>query len=132
ADRVLLDGHIWRLAEQVSARAKARDLAGRTVTLKLRRASFSLLTRRHSLREPSQLADTLYRAARELMDHVKEPGPFRLIGVGLSDLCPASGADLTADLLDPDASRRAGAERAADRIRAKFGRDAIVKGRALR
>lgn len=132
ADRELLDGHLWRLAEQVSARAKARDLAGRTVTLKLRRASFSLLTRRQSLREPSQMADTLYRMARQLLDHVEEPGPFRLIGVGLSDLCPADMADRTPDLLDPAAARRAGAERATDAIRAKFGPDAIVKGRSLR
>jgi DNA polymerase-4 len=132
SDRDLLDGHLWRLAEQVADRAKARDLAGRTVTLKLRRAAFTLLTRRQSLREPTQMADTLYRAARELLDQVAEPGPFRLIGVGLSDLCPDALADRTPDLLDPAATRRAAAERAADAIRAKFGPDAIVKGRALR
>ncbi|MBI1220721.1 MAG: DNA polymerase IV [Rhodobacteraceae bacterium] len=132
ADRELLDGHLWRLAEKVADRAKARDLAGRTVTLKLRRAAFTLLTRRHALREPTQMADTLYRAARELLDQVAEPGPFRLIGVGLSDLCPDAMADRTPDLLDPEAARRAAAERAADTIRAKFGLDAIVKGRALR
>ena len=132
ADRDLLDGHIWRLAEQVADRAKARDLAGRTVTLKLRRAAFTLLTRRHALREPTQMADTLYRAAHDLMAQVTEPGPFRLIGVGLSDLTPATKADRTADLLDPNAARRASAERATDKIREKFGPDAIVKGRALR
>ena len=132
ADRALLDGHIWRLAEQVADRAKARDLAGRTVTLKLRRAAFTLLTRRHALREPTQMADTLYRAAHDLMAQVTEPGPFRLIGVGLSDLTPATKADRTADLLDPNAARRASAERATDKIREKFGPDAIVKGRALR
>lgn len=132
ADRDLLDGHLWRLAEKTSDRAKARDLAGRTVTLKLRRADFSLLSRRHSLREPTQLADTLYRCARELLDQVAEPGPFRLIGTGLSDLCPAAEADRTSDLLDPAAARRQGAERAADAIRARFGPSAILKGRALR
>ncbi|WP_127901525.1 DNA polymerase IV [Solirhodobacter olei] len=132
ADRDLLDGHLWRLAEKTSDRAKARDLAGRTVTLKLRRASFTLLTRRHSLREPTQMADTLYRTARELLAQVTEPGPFRLIGVGLSDLCPADHADRTPDLLDPDAARRQKAERAADAIRRKFGPESILKGRALR
>ncbi len=132
ADRTLLDGHIYRLSDKISGRAKARDLAGRTVTLKLRRAAFSLLTRRVTLREPTQLADTIYRTARDLMAQVAEPGPFRLIGVGLSDLCPATAADLTADLLDPEAPRRATAERAADAIRGKFGPDAILKGRALR
>ncbi len=58
----------------------------------------------------------------------REPGPFRLIGVGLSDLVPEARADMTGDLLDPDAARRAKAERAADRIRERFGADAIVKG----
>jgi DNA polymerase-4 len=59
-------------------------------------------------------------------------GPFRLIGVGLSDIVPAREADLTPDLLDPQAALRAGAERATDAIRARFGPDAIVKGRSLR
>ncbi|MGV6848624.1 MAG: DNA polymerase IV [Marinibacterium sp.] len=128
----ILDGHIWRLAEKVSDRAKARGLAGRVVTLKLKRTDHRLLTRRIALREPTQLADTLYRQARALYDQTADAGPFRLIGCGLSDLCPEDQADLSGDLLDPGADRRAGAERATDRIRARFGRDAIVKGRALR
>ncbi|MDH3264661.1 MAG: DNA polymerase IV [Paracoccaceae bacterium] len=131
-DRGLLDGHIWRLAEKAADRAKAKDLAGRTVTLKLKRADHRLLTRRTTLREPTQIADRIYRAARELLDQLAEPGPFRLLGVGLSDLAPASAADLSGDLLDPEAARRASAERATDTIRAKFGPDAIVKGRSLR
>ncbi|GHE06015.1 DNA polymerase IV [Allgaiera indica] len=132
AERDLLDGHLWRLAEQVSDRAKAKELAGGTVVLKLRRANFSLLSRRQTLREPTQMADRIYRIARGLMDHVAEPGPFRLIGVGIADLVPAARADLTGDLLDPEAARRARAEQATDVIRKKFGADAIVKGRSLR
>jgi DNA polymerase-4 len=66
------------------------------------------------------------------MEPEERSGPFRLLGVGLSDLCPAVEADLTGDLLDPQARRRAGAERAADAIRDRFGKDAIIKGRALR
>jgi len=132
SDPDLLDGHIWRLAEQVSDRAKAKDLAGRTVTLKLKQGDFRLVTRRHALAGPTQLADRIYRAARDLFDHAGTKGPFRLIGVGISDLVPGGGADATADLLDPAARRREGAERATDAIRARFGKDAIVKGRALR
>ncbi|HEX9859116.1 MAG TPA: DNA polymerase IV, partial [Paracoccaceae bacterium] len=136
ADRDLLDGHLWRLAEQVSDRAKARDLSGRTVTLKLKRGDFTAITRRHSLPEPTQTADRIYREARALMDALmntgRDPGPFRLIGVGISDLGPGDQADSSGDLLDPGAARRSAAERATDRIRAKFGKDAIIKGRALR
>ncbi|MCV2867619.1 DNA polymerase IV [Defluviimonas sp. WL0002] len=132
ADRTLLDGHVWRLAERVADRAKAKDLAGRTVTLKLKRADFTTITRRHTLREPTQTAERIYREAADLMAQVREPGPFRLIGVGISDLSDDSAADLTGDLLDPLAARRAGAERATDAIRARFGKAAIVKGRSLR
>lgn len=101
-------------------------------TLKLKRADHSLISRRHALRQPTQLADTLYREARALFDQTPDPGPFRLIGVGLSQLCTAADADLSADLLDPGAAARAGAERATDAIRARFGEGAIVKGRSLR
>ncbi|MCG7629875.1 DNA polymerase IV [Epibacterium sp. MM17-32] len=128
----VLDGHLWRLAEQVSDRAKAKGLAGRVVTLKLKRANHSTLTRRHSLHSPTQIADLIYRTARGLLDQTISQGPFRLLGCGISDLVPESQADLTADLLDPDAGKRATAERAADEIRKRFGKDAILKGRALR
>jgi DNA polymerase-4 len=136
ADPDLLDGHLWRLAVRVSDRAKAKGLAGRTVTLKLKRADHRLLTRAETLREPSQIADRLHAVASSLLEAQQSvrpgPGPFRLIGLGLSDLCEARLADTTADLLDPAAARRAEAERATDRIRARFGPDAIFRGRALR
>ncbi|MFB9148299.1 DNA polymerase IV [Roseovarius ramblicola] len=132
ADPDLLDGHLWRLSEKVADRAKARALAGRVVTLKLKHSDHRTVTRRQALREPTQLADTLYRAARALMDQAADGAAWRLLGVGLSELVAAAEADRAGDLLDPDAPRRAGAERATDAIRARFGPDAIVKGRALR
>ncbi len=132
SDPDLLDGHIWRLSEQVADRAKAKQLSGRTVTLKLKRGDFQLVSRRHSLSDPTQLTDRIYRAARALFDHAGTKGPFRLIGVGISDLAPEDHADLSPDLLDPDAAKRAKAERAADAIRARFGHEAIIKGRSLR
>lgn len=132
ADADLLDGHLWRLSEQVADRAKAKEMAGRTVTLKLKHGDFQQITRRQALNDSTQLADRIYRAARALFDSSGQKGPFRLIGVGIADLTPAKDADRAGDLLDPDAGKRAAAERATDAIRARFGKDAIVKGRALR
>ncbi|WP_138466431.1 DNA polymerase IV [Poseidonocella sp. HB161398] len=131
-DREVMDGHIWRMAEKVADRAKAKDRAGRVVLLKLKRADFTQITRRHALREPTQMADVIYRAARELFAQVAEPGPWRLLGVGIAEIVPAERADLSGDLLDPESSRRAAAERATDAIRARFGAEAIMKGRSLR
>lgn len=132
SDPELLDGHIWRMAEKVSSRAKAKEIAGRVVVLKLKRANHNLLTRRQSLREPSQMADQIYRVARSLFDAVPPGEAYRLLGVGLSDLVSDEAADLTGDLLDPQARKRAQAERAVDTIKARYGSEAIVKGRALR
>ncbi|WP_116600096.1 DNA polymerase IV [Primorskyibacter marinus] len=132
SDPDILDGHLWRMSEKVADRAKAKAMAGRTVTLKLKRADFSLISRRVTLRDATQMADTIYRTARGLFDQVGSTGPYRLIGAGISDLCPEADADRAPDLLDPTAAQRGQAERATDRIRARFGPDAIVKGRALR
>jgi DNA polymerase IV len=128
----ILDGHLWRLAEKVSDRAKARDLAGGVVTLKLKRADHSLLSRRLSLREPTQTADRIYRTARNLFDQTSHAGSYRLIGVGISNLVSETNSHRTGDLLDPNEQNRAKAERATDEIRAKFGSGSIVKGRSLR
>ena len=78
------------------------------------------------------MADRLYRAALPMLRRDLAQGPFRLIGVGLAALAPATGAETSGDLLAPDAARRLAAERAADRIRARFGPDSIVLGRSLR
>jgi len=128
----ILDGHLWRLSEKVADRAKARALAGQIVTLKLKRADFTLISRRVTLHDATQMADTIYRTARDLFDQVGNQGPYRLIGTGISNLCPETAADLSGDLLDPGAAKRGQAERAADQIRAKFGPESILKGRSLR
>ncbi len=132
ADPDLLDGHIWRLSEKVADRAKAKGIAGRVVTLKLKRDDFKLITRRTSLPDGTQIADRIYRTARALFDQAEHPKPYRLLGIGLSDLGPADTADRSGNLLDPQEAKRIEAERATDAIRQKFGDDAIVKGRALR
>ena len=132
SDPDLLDGHLWRMSEKVSDRAKAKEIAGSIVTLKLKYADFKLISRRTTLRDPTHMADTIYRTACDLLNDVPKKGPFRLLGVGLSNLSKAAEAKSYGDLLDPDAQKRTQAEHATDEIRARFGKDAILKGRSLR
>jgi DNA polymerase-4 len=126
-----LEAILWRQAERVSARAKNYGLAGRTVVLKLKTARFRLLTRSASLDAPTQLADKIFRVAQAALKREANGQRFRLLGVGISNLGPAGEAD-QANLLDPFTNKRAAAERAMDRIRAKFGGEAVNKGRGLR
>ncbi|MGR3435887.1 MAG: DNA polymerase IV, partial [Shimia sp.] len=132
SDPDILDGHLWRMAEKVADRAKAKGRAGRVVVLKLKRADFTLVTRRTTLPAPAQTADRIYRVARDLFVQVDHRTPYRLLGVGISDLVEADAMGAMGDLLDPGAAARERAERATDAIRARYGDDAIVKGRSLR
>jgi DNA polymerase-4 len=128
ADFRPLELRLWRLTEKVSARLKAGTLAGSTVTLKLKTADFQIRTRASSLGHPTQLAARIFAAGRELLAREADGRTmFRLIGIGVTALSDADGADL-ADLID---RRTAEAEQAMDRLREKFGDDAVIKGRAL-
>jgi DNA polymerase IV len=122
-----LEQHLWDLTERVSARLKASALAGSTVTLKLKSADFKLRTRARALGHPTQLAARIFAAGRDLLSHEVGTTHFRLIGIGVSNLEDAEGCDF-ADLLD---RRAAEAEHAVDKLRSKFGKDAVVKGLTL-
>jgi DNA polymerase-4 len=122
-----LEQHLWELTEKVSARLKASHLAGSTVTLKLKSGDFKLRTRARSLGHPTQLAARIFAAGRDLLRHEVGAARFRLIGIGVSHLEETTGDDLS-DLID---RRGAQAEHAVDKLRSKFGKDAVVKGLAL-
>lgn len=81
------------LAEKVAARLAKADLAGHTVVLKLKTADFRSLTRNHRLPEPSRRADVIAGVAASLLEREADGRAFRLIGVGLTDLCPGGMAD---------------------------------------
>jgi DNA polymerase-4 len=119
---------LWPLCEKVSRRLKNEQVAGPTVVLKLKTSRFVLHTRRTQLAAPTQLAETIWQAGVVLLKKEARGEKFRLIGIGITDLCPPDLAD-PVDLADPQAARRSAAERAIDAIRAKFGDRAITKGR---
>ena len=122
-----LEQQLWELTEKVSARLKAAALSGSTVTLKLKSADFKTRTRARALGHPTQLASRIFAAGRDLLVHEVGTTRFRLIGIGVSHLQDAAGDDL-ADLID---ARAAKAEHAVDKLRGKFGKDAVVKGLAI-
>ena len=78
------------------------------------------------------MADRIYTQAVQLFERVKDKGPFRLVGVGLSDISSAGESEADLEFLDSHARNRMRTELAADEIRRRFGKKAILKGRALR
>lgn len=126
-----LEPVLWRLCERLSLRLKRAELAGRSVTLKLKDTGFHLRTRSRSGFPATQLAGRLFDAARQLLRAECDGTAFRLIGVGASDLCGGAEAD-KGDLADPNTARDARREAAVDRLREKFGEAAVQRGLALR
>jgi DNA polymerase-4 len=122
-----LERILWAQTEEVSARLKEKALAGATVTLKLKTADFKIRTRAHSFGAPTQLAGKIFAAVRGLLERETDGTKFRLLGVGLSALTTADHAD-PADFVD---GRAVEAEHAVDRVRARFGEDAVVRGLAF-
>lgn len=127
SDFVELETQLWRLCEKVAGRCKSAGLAGRTTVLKMKTADFRTLTRSHSLDDPTQLADRMFRALNPLLADLAQGAAYRLIGVGVTQLCDDATADQPA-LFDPEAAKHADAEHAIDLVRAKFGEKSLGKG----
>ena len=125
-----LERTLWNLCEKVSSRLKTKDLAGSTVTLKLKSADFRLRTRARTLADPTQLAAKIFAAGRDLLAREVDGTKYRLLGIGVSAIVEGRDAD-PADLVDHKARRSADAERAVDRLRERYGRTAVVKGLAF-
>jgi DNA polymerase-4 len=125
-----LERHLWRLAEKLGRRLREADFAAAGVVLKLKTADFALRTRAQRLATPTVLPDRLFAAARTLLAREATGAAFRLIGIGASALVPRAEAD-RGDLADPDTPRLAAAQAAIDTLRARFGDNAVARGRGL-
>jgi DNA polymerase-4 len=124
-----LENRLWPLCEKVARQLRADGIAGRVAVLKLRTPDFKIHTRRRTLPVPTQTARTLFTVARELLAAEPAGRSYRLIGAGLSDFVPAAAAE--GDFF-ADAERRSlKSETAVDALRARFGKGAVVTGRAL-
>jgi len=115
------------LSEKVSRRLKKGGIAGQTVVLKLKTSDFKGRTRNRRLEDPTQLADRIFRTGLRLLESETDGTKFRLIGIGVTDLCDDVRAD-PVDLIDEKATRRAAVEAAMDKLREKFGNKTVETG----
>ena len=130
SDRAALEGKLWHLAEKVARRLRESGHAAAGVVLKLKTRSFAQRTRTTRLPAPTALPDMLFAAASAMLAREIDGTAFRLIGIGAQPLAPIAEAD-HGDLADPSAPRRAATQAAIDRLRARFGAAAVIRGRGL-
>jgi DNA polymerase IV len=127
-----IDRALLARAEGVARELRREGLAARTVQIKVRTGDFTTWTRSRTLRSPTDLAEIVLRAARELYRERIDLGGrgVRLLGVGVSGLLPSAAA-LLGLFPDPREERTRRASLAADEVRERLGSDALIRARLL-
>lgn len=124
-DRPTIDREIAIHSDIVAQRLRRHDLAARTISLKIRFASFKTIMRSLSLEEGTNLQETIDSACQTLLSRIPLAEGIRLIGVTASNLsAPLSIPSLFSDKEE----KRARAAKAMDSIQQKYGRKALRKG----
>ena len=139
-DPAALDAALQRLATRVESRLRAKGLAGRTVTVKLRYGDFTTRTIQRTLPHPTTSTAEFLPAARELIRSVWSPGVgVRLLGLGMSgfeegieQLHLLEGAEDARGIVSEGERERAErVARGVEAVRTRFGDDAVRLGREL-
>jgi len=134
-----LHKELLRLSDRTASRLRAKQVAAHGIAVKVRRHDFSTFTRQRRCQPPTHDTRTIADLARQLLDEWlrEHPGAaVRLLGVGAYDL----GSVVQLSLFDaPDVGTETHTAHAAspqldttvDRIRAKFGHGALMRGSNL-
>ncbi|MFH0846820.1 MAG: DNA polymerase IV [Chloroflexota bacterium] len=129
-DLDFLNKVLWQLTEKVAADLRAYEKMARTVTLKLRYTDFTTITRSQTLKQGTDRDQDIYESGRVMLERALRANraPVRLIGIGVSGFVTKS---IQLELLDDRARRLSALYQTIDRIRDKYGFQAIKTGRGL-
>jgi DNA polymerase-4 len=143
-DREELKFWLLRQAERVGEELRRRGCKGRTVTLKLKYADFSRLTRSRTLKKATSSTRLIFEIASSLLDELNPQSRIRLIGLGVSNFgadaaeagraLPLPGLSLSVPPEDEagpgwNEEKENSLDQTLDLLRLKFGEGAIVRGR---
>jgi DNA polymerase-4 len=132
-DRTDIRTQLVRMADGVATRLRASGLGARTISLKVRDATFTTLTRSRTLPRGVDTAAAIVDVVVPLMDQVEPTGGVRLLGVVASKFAePSEQLQLDGITADGDTSEQwSEASAAIDRVRGRFGSSAIGPASAL-
>jgi DNA polymerase IV len=122
-DRGVLELELLRLSERVAGSLRRKGLRGRTVSIKVRFADFTTITRARTVPSGTDVAREIHVTAVALLTEHAPSGAVRLIGVRVEGLDTGEdGIQLSFESAEP---RWRDAEVAADVARSKFGAAAV-------
>ncbi len=116
---------LLRLSERVGSRLRAQGYRGRTVSIKVRFADFTTITRSRTLRDPTDVSREIYSTALGLYEALGlDRARLRLVGVRVEGLLDSDVAEEQLVLGAPEHGWR-DADAAVDRAARRFGRGAV-------
>ncbi|MBS6194515.1 MAG: DNA polymerase IV [Clostridiales bacterium] len=121
---------LHQLSSKVGYRLKSAGQSANNLCVEIKYSTFDKYTRQMPLSSPSQDGETLYRYACKLFDALWNGNPIRLLGVRAGKLT-GQGEPFQMDLFsyDPkETEKRQKLDRAMEKIRQKYGKDAIHHG----
>lgn len=125
-DPEVIRRELLRLSERTARALRDAGCVARTVTVKLRLANFTTITRSRTLAEPTDVTRKIYATACALHAGagLGREARLRLVGVRVTGLAPASAAVTQLAFGDRPTGWRE-AEQAMDRITRRFGTGAV-------
>ena len=124
-DRATVHAELLRVSVKVASRMRAAGVLGRTVTLNLRFADFTTISRAVTLTSPTDITDEVYEAALAALARLGlQRARIRRVGVRVTGLVDRSTAYLQPTLDTPEHGWR-DAEKAADKVIQRFGPKAV-------
>lgn len=118
------------LCDSVGSQLRRQHLKARTITLQIKNPQLKVISRQRTLAMPTSLTRQIYRASCAILEDAwPADAPVRLMTVTASGLMPEDEA-VPAQLsflqeVTPDDPRQARLEAAIDRLRDKWGREAV-------
>ena len=130
ADKDILLDVLLNQVEDVAQRLRLNDLEAKTINLKLRYDDFRTVTRSATFDHPTNVTKILWQEAEQvfLKWHKKSAGALRLLGFGVSGLQKA-GSGQHQLFTEPEVEKQKRLDEAFDKIRNKFGHDALRRGK---
>jgi DNA polymerase-4 len=123
---------ILDLSNKVAKRLRAANYFSRTVTIKVRFADFTSVTRSKSLPSSTDLATEIYATSKSLFEAMNlQRARIRLVGVRATGLVPASESSVQLEFSERDSGWRE-AEEAIDQVSLKFGNSAVKPARLIK
>ena len=121
------------LAEQVSTRLRKADSLAQSISVEIKYYTFRQCSHQGPLITPVNTTETLYQEACRLFDSLWDGTPIRLLGIRTSKLIDTDAPlqmNLT-DYLTPQSEKQRQLDSALDKIKNKYGKDAITRGTLL-